>query len=407
MPFVPRLSVGQRLTLAMVLVVVLSWLLGGLLIYQLVRFNLLNVGRSPPRARSEVAVRSDLRGDGGEIDIERIERPAPHERSHRPPPFWRMRTLLIHLGVGVAMAVAAGIWLSRRFTRPLAKLAEGAGALGAGRFSHRIPVVGNDEFGRVANSMNEMAERIGEQIEALEADARRRQHLLADVAHELRTPVATLKTMAEALRDGIASAPERTERAAHAIAESAERMERLVKDLLELARLDLDELPLYPQSVDLCAAAADAIRRHADAAARAGVILRRIQNDGRVIVSTDPHRLAQILDNLLDNAVSHAGRDAEVSVILEDGDPVSLTVADTGRGISPEHLAYLFDAFYRGDTARTPGDHHSGLGLRIARSLARAHGGDLVIESAEGQGTRAILTLPKQSNHSPDGKASG
>jgi len=407
MRFAPRLSVAARLALTIVLVVVLSWLLGGVVIFQLMRLGVLRRG-PPPGRPPEIAetaqtpgagplpapeARPDRRGGG--------ERPPPPEegrgggRPPRPPgAFWRGPGAAVNLVVGILLSVAAGIWLSRRFTRPLAMLAKGAGALGAGDFSHRVPVASDDEFGRVAASMNRMAKRIGDQIGALQADSRRRQQLLADVAHELRSPVATLKTMAEALRDGVASTPERTERAARTIAESAGRLERLVNDLLELARLDLDELPLYLQPVDLRAAIADALRSHSEAAAGAGIQLRPAEQGQPVLVSADPHRLAQILDNLLGNAVSHAGSGAEVSMTVEAGDSAVVTVADTGRGIAAEHVPYLFDAFYRGDSARTPGGEHSGLGLRIARGLARAHGGDLRIESTENSGTRAILTLP-------------
>ena len=301
---------------------------------------------------------------------------------------------LINLSVGVIVALAAGIWLSRRFSRPLALLAEGAGALRSGNLGHRVPLAGDDEFGRVANSMNQMAERIGDQIDALQADSRRRQQLLADVAHELRSPVATLRTMAEALRDGIAVGPERSERATRAIVESATRMERLVNDLMDLARLDLDEFPLHQVSLDLRAAARDCVRRQSQAAETAGLRLHPVEEGAAITVSADPHRLAQILDNLVDNAISHAGPGTEVRVTVEPGDMVKVNVSDTGRGIPAKHLPYLFDPFYRGDAARTPGGRHSGLGLRIARGLAHAHGGDLRIESIESQGTRAILTLP-------------
>jgi two-component system sensor histidine kinase BaeS len=287
--------------------------------------------------------------------------------------------------------------LSRRFTRPLGALTEGAQALERGRLDHRIALAGDDEFVRVATSMNHMAERIAEQIRELEEDSRRRQHLLADVAHELRSPVATLKTMAEALRDGVASGPQRSERAAAAIAESAERLDRLVTDLLELARLDLHELPLHPQPVNLRALIADCLRRHKDEADNAGIRIRPFEDGEPVVVSGDPHRLNQVLDNLMDNAISYAGKGAEVRVTIEAGDPVVITVADTGRGIAAEHLPYVFDPFYRVDAARTPGDRHSGLGLRIARGLAQAHGGDLRVESEEGKGTRAILFLPPSS----------
>jgi len=427
MRFAPRLSVGQRLTFTMVLVVVLSLGLGAVLGYEAMRHNLFRPApRTPPPGPRGFGP-GDQRGDRPDFGPRPGERPpdaaspgpwpgpppaggafsqdrpggpqgrpdgGPGPRRQRRPPPLLSPFFFMDLGIGIVVALVAGLWLSRRFTRPLAMLAKGAGALGAGDFSHKVPVAGDDEFGRVAASMNRMAERIGAQIEELQADSRRRQQLLADVAHELRSPVATLKTMAEALRDGIAAGPERSERATRAIVESAARMERLMNDLMDLARLDLDEFPLHPAPVDLRFAAVDCVRRHGQAAESAGIHLHPVAEGTSAMVSADPHRLAQVLDNLLDNAISHAGSGAEVWVAVEPGDPVTVSVTDTGRGIPAEQLPYLFDAFYRGDAARTPGGRHSGLGLRIARALAQAHGGDLRVDSTEGLGTRATLTLP-------------
>ena len=408
MPFAPRLSVSARLMLAIVVVVALSWLLGVVVMVQLIRLGFLRRGPGPPPPPPGISADSRRPGEEPPAIPERPEdrpenlaqapsqpQPEPGGPPHRHRrPFWQDPRLIINLGVAVLVSAAAGIWVGRRFTRPLLALAEGASALRSGHLDHRIPVKSDDEFGRVAVSLNQLAGRIEEQIRELEADARRRQQVLADVAHELRSPVARLKAMAEALRDGVASSPERSERAVRTIADSAGRMERLVTDLLELARLDLEELPLHPQPVDLRAAAADALRRHVEAATGAGMTLRPMEPGEPVMVQADPHRLAQILDNLLDNAVSHAGTGAEVAVTVVADDLATLTVADTGRGVPAEHMPYLFDAFYRGDPARTPGDHHSGLGLRIARGLARAHGGDLEIVSEEGRGARAVLTWP-------------
>lgn len=416
MPFAQKLSVRARLTLTMVLVVVVSGGLGAVLGYQAMRLNILRPGpRGGPESREvrpgdrplpprpgEGELRAE-RGPSGGREAGSEDAPLPPDRPpeggprpgpRRPPPLLSPM-FLINLFVGVIVALAAGILLSRRFTRPLALLAEGAGALRAGRLDHRVPLTGDDEFGRVATSMNQMAERISDQIQALQADGRRRQQLLADVAHELRSPVAALKAMSEALRDGVAVGPDRSERATRAIVESAARMERLVKDLMDLARLDLHELPLHRLTVDLRAAARDAVRRYGQAAEAAHMCLHPVEEGDPVPVSADPHRLAQILDNLIDNAVSHGGSGAEVRVRVEPGEMAMVTVSDTGRGISAEHLPYLFDPFYRGDAARTPGDRHSGLGLRIARGLAQAHGGDLQIESSVNQGTHATLTLPE------------
>jgi len=405
MPSAPRLSVGARLTLTMVAVVVVTWLVGGAVVFQMMRLGVLRRGPPPgrPPGISE-------RGPGPGAEPAPPSQDMPRRRGpggpppggggrggHRPPPF--PRSFLggpgaVNLLVGILLSVAAGIWLSRRFTRPLAMLARGAGALGAGDLGHRVPVAGNDEFGQVAASLNHMAERIGDQVRELQEDGRRRQQLLADVSHELRSPVTALKAMAEALRDGVAAGPERTARATGAILESAERMERLVNDLIELARLDLDEFPLHPAPIDLRMALADCLRRHRQAAQSAGIRLHPLPEGAPVMLSGDPHRLAQVFDNLLDNSISHAGAGADVHVSVEPGNPLTVVVSDTGRGISAQHLPYLFDAFYRGDPSRTPGGRHSGLGLRIARGIAHAHGGDLRVESTESQGTRAILTLP-------------
>lgn len=114
-----------------------------------------------------------------------------------------------------------------------------------------------------------------------------------------------------------------------------------------------------------------------------------------MFVLADPDRLAQILENLLSNAVAHAGRGAKVSFAFSVGAQVTLAVADTGRGIPSQHLPFLGEAFYRADAVRTPDDHHSGLGLRIVRVLVQAHGGELILQSEEGRGTTIEFTLPR------------
>jgi len=172
-------------------------------------------------------------------------------------------------------------------------------------------------------------------------------------------------------------------------------MLHLVTDLLELAKLDLRELPLHPCMVDMRELAQASVQTHQAHAERAGITLHTVPAGDPVPARVDPDRLTQVLDNLLDNAISYAGAGAAIHVLVQDGDPVRLAVADTGQGIPTKHLPYLFDAFYRADTARTPSDSHSGLGLRIARGLVEAHGGTLTLNSQEGKGTQAVITLPK------------
>lgn len=388
-----RVSVRTRLVLTMLLVILASWICSAGLVLYSVRQEARAIWRELPHPDHLLpTVRQVIRRNPLVARTWAVVRDHGQAVLLLPLPFGR-GLVLARLLIALGLALLAGAWLGRRFTRPLSALAQGAQAFHDGDFGHRIPLEGDDEFARVAASMNEMAARVAGQIARLEDDAQRRQQVLADVAHELRSPVATLRAMADALQDGVAEQPERRHRAVQAIAESADRLQRLVGDLLDLARLDLRELPLHRHQIDLCALATARLDAHAVAAADARVTLHPLQGSP-VQVHADPDRLAQVLDNLLDNAVTYAGSGAEVRVTVTEGDPVVMTVADTGRGIPARHLPYVFDPFYRADAARTPDGGHSGLGLRIARALVEAHGGTLTLESAEGNGTRVVFTLP-------------
>lgn len=308
--------------------------------------------------------------------------------------------LLIRAAIALLLALAAGKLLSWRFSRRLNELAKGAGAFNAGDLRYRVPEAGDDEFAQVAAAMNKMAERVARQIQDLEDDAEKRRQFLADVAHELRGPVATIRTMAGALRDGVADEPDRKERAIASLVRTSERLLQLVNDLLDLARLDLKELPIHRRRVDLRELAAAAVESRRDAASQAGITLHGVEAGQAVMALVDPDRFTQVLDNLLDNAISYAGSGAQVRVTVEAGDKVQITVADTGRGIPSAHLRRVFEPFYRVDTARTAADGHSGLGLRISLGLVRAMGGELKLTSAEGEGTKAVIAFECPSTRS-------
>jgi signal transduction histidine kinase len=393
MPSSHRPSIRRRITVTILLIIAGSWVISTALLFLLMRVE----GRALARALYErhepaVAVVRQLR---------RVptSRPIVVERGREtvviltPLPFGN-GAFLARMALALVIALLAGAWLSRQFAKPLRALAEGADAMREGKLDTRVSVEGDDEIARVAESLNSLAEKVSGQLGELRDDAERRRHLLADVAHELRSPTATLKAMAQAMRDGVADTPERRERALTAMADTADRMERLVTDLLTLTRLDLRELPLEPRPTDLRALAADLLDARVVAADEAGITLHPVADGAPVLAHVDPHRMAQVIDNLVGNAISHAGRGAEVFVTVEGGDPATINVRDTGRGIAPEHLPYLFDPFYRADAARTPGDSHSGLGLRIARGLVEAHGGTLALASTEGEGVTLTVRVP-------------
>lgn len=309
--------------------------------------------------------------------------------------FWfEFKWLLLRILLAVGLAIIAGVLLGRRFTRPLMQLANGADQFNNGNFDYRIPEMGEDEFTVVASSMNEMANRVSNQIKTLEDDADRRRNFLADVAHELRSPVTTMRTMAGALKDGLADNPERHEKAISALYRTSERLLRLVQELMDISKMDVNEFPLNLKKVDLKSLSDAVIQSYQESNAK--ISLQLPDEDFKPFAVIDPDRMTQILDNLLANAVEYAGENAEIKVIIEDSnDNIKITVSDNGIGIKAKDLPYIFDSFYRADTARTPGDSHSGLGLSIARKLIEVHGGKMSIESEENKGTDVIIFIPK------------
>jgi len=330
--------------------------------------------------------------------------PPPPRGRHGPPPWWGLfeRLGLVRALTRVAISIAPALLLGSRFVKRIRELGEGARAFRSTDFGHRVPVRGNDELDEVANTMNSMADTVAAHIAATEEDARRKQQLLADIAHELRSPVATLRTMSEALRDGLAEDPERRQSAVTAIASSAERLQRLVDDSLTLARRGLDQLPLHPERFDLNAVAIEAVERHRHSADAAGVTLHAPERSDPLWVEADRHRVDQILDNLLTNAIDHTGPGTEARVAVSGSETVRVSVSDTGPGVPPEDLPYLGEPVYRRDASRTPGSEHVGLGVGLATGLARLHGGDLTIESEPGRGTVVTVRLPN-SRTSPPG----
>ncbi|MCE5315001.1 MAG: HAMP domain-containing sensor histidine kinase [Armatimonadota bacterium] len=431
MRFVPKTSVRTRLMLSILLVIVLSWILSSGTAYYLVyrdvhqlrqqmlsrpdiypvpipepAFNFVDFLFGPRQVFREMPPQPSTASPDMKRPPQMDNRAAPEhdgppepQQDNPPPgepqndvPSW----ILIYSRVATALilALVAGTWLGRTFTRPLSALAAGAKAFHSGNLGHRIEVEGDDEFTQVASAMNEMASRVSNQISRLERDAERRRQLLADVAHELRSPVTTMQTMSGALADGVADDPQRRERAVTSLVNVSDRLANLVSDLLELAKLDLQELPLHPKRIDLREVASKCVQACMQRAGDTGIILMPVPSGSPVMINADPDRIAQVLDNLLDNAISYAGQDAQVNVDLIDSDPVKIMVSDNGHGISEEHISHIFDAFYRADAARTPGDSHSGLGLRIARGLIEAHGGKLTLTSKECKGTRVEITLP-------------
>jgi signal transduction histidine kinase len=299
--------------------------------------------------------------------------PGAGGRGWSGPPF-----PLIILGL-LAVAFLAGRAV-RRMAAPIGDVMEAADRVAGGDYSTRVQVRGPGEVARLANSFNQMTER-------LQANESQRRALLADVTHELRTPLSVIRGNVEGMLDGVYPPDE-----AHLgpVLEETAVMARLLDDLQILSTAEAGVLRLHRERVDPAALAQDAAAAFRARADRSGVGLDCRAAGPIPEVDVDPVRIGEVLANLLTNAIRHTPRGGSVRVLVEpDPGGVAFSVSDTGPGIDARDLPHVFDRFVK--SADSGG---AGLGLAIARSLVEAHGGRITAESAPGQGTVMRFVLP-------------
>ncbi len=292
---------------------------------------------------------------------------------------------LLWTGIGAAALGTILVWLlSQRTLAPLQGLGATARRLGRGDLSQRAETAGPTEVRQLADSFNAMA------VELEEAEHLRR-NLTADIAHELRTPTSNIQGYLEAIRDGLFQPTPETIGTLH---EQALLLSRLVDDLRLLAQADAGELHLErsrTQVGELLQSVIEGLRPRAEAK---GVDLRLETDPSLPPLHLDPTRIAQVVGNLLENAITHTPEGGRVTVSAHTAaNAVNVSVADTGPGIAPEDLPRLFDRFYRADPSRSRSTGGTGLGLTIARRMVEAHGGSIEAESVVGQGSRFIIRL--------------
>lgn len=298
--------------------------------------------------------------------------------------------LLGGLGGGLA-ALALAVFSARRIVRPLRRLAEASSRIARGDLSQRVEVSSKDEVGHLAASFNSMAEAL-----AHNEDARR--HLMTDIAHELRTPLTVLRGNLEGMLDGVIPMDRDTVSALH---QETRLLSRLVSDLQELSLAEAGQLKLHRSAADPLTLVRQALEKMAPQAQNKGVVLEAVAAPGLPPVEVDVDRVSQVLGNLLSNALRHTPAGGRITVsaeeVREGARPwLRASVVDSGPGISPQDLPYVFDRFYRADPSRSRSTGGTGLGLAIVRQLVEAHGGRVWAESEPGKGAAFRFTLPVQ-----------
>lgn len=295
-------------------------------------------------------------------------------------------SLAVALLVAAAVAVTVALAMVRPLRRQLRELAVAARRVADGDFGLRAepgPGAG-EEVALLASAFNTMASRLGEA-----EDARRR--LLADLAHELRTPIASLAVTVEAVADGVLDADPTT---LATLADQAGRLTRLAADLRDISDAE-GGLAVHPGPCEVGVLLERARLAAAEDFARKGVGL-EVDGDPAGTVHADAQRIGQVLANLLSNALRHTPRGGRVALAATvDAAGAVITVSDTGDGIAPEHLERVFERFYRTDTARARDAGGTGIGLAVSLAIAQAHGGTLTASSpGPGKGSVFTLTLP-------------
>jgi len=287
--------------------------------------------------------------------------------------------------IAVAIALVMTFFLSRKILAPVKTLTSAARRLGRGDLSQRVQLKDKGEMGELSKAFNSMA---GD----LERTEQLRQNMVADAAHELRTPLSNIRGYLEAIRDGIKKPDADTIRS---IDEEATLLSRLVDDLQALSLAEAGELKLDRQAEDITKLIKQAVAAKQTQAIVKGVSISTEMSKKLHSVNVDSHRIGQVLHNLLENAIAHTAKSGSIVVIAQKKDNwVKVSVTDTGEGIPAEDLPSIFERFYRVDKSRARATGGSGLGLTIAKRLVEAHGGKIEAQSEPGKGSCFSFTLP-------------
>ncbi|WP_151734014.1 sensor histidine kinase ['Paenibacillus yunnanensis' Narsing Rao et al. 2020] len=298
-----------------------------------------------------------------------------------------VRRILLLAGIGAFMLALGFTWfIARILSRPLVQMQHATRKIAAGELETRLSLRRSDEIGSLAGAINDLA-----------ADLQRyrdtRQEFLANISHELRTPITYLQGYAKVVRSGLYENEDEKNLYLEIIGQEAHRLQQLVDDLFELAKMEEGKIPLKLDTVDFAQIAAQAVRKQELAVKAKGLQLLADIPEQAVMLSGDGKRLEQITLNLLENAVRYTEQGEIRVTVREENERVQFIVIDTGIGIPEEELPYIFERFYRVEKSRSRQYGGTGLGLSIVRQLVDLHGGQIDITSKPGAGTRCEVTF--------------
>jgi signal transduction histidine kinase len=322
--------------------------------------------------------------------------PTPPDRT--PYPFLGEVNLTIFLsGILISVIVAIICYLlAKRFTHPIEVLTDAAEQMKRGRYTERVPApAAQDELGLLALTFNEMADTIEADVNELRRQEQFRRDLIANIAHDLVTPLTAIQGFSEALADDIISGQDARVETAQRIGREVQRLRRLVADMRNMTSLESGRTQLDLAPLDMHTLVDETLTVEAAESEKAGIELQNTIDPRTPLVMADSDRIAQVLLNLLDNARRHTPRGGSIKVgAAVDKGMLNIWVRDSGVGIDAKDLPYIFERFYRADRSRAAATGGSGLGLTIVKAIINAHHGTIWAQSAPGQGTIITFRLP-------------
>jgi two-component system sensor histidine kinase BaeS len=297
------------------------------------------------------------------------------------------------VGLTLVLGLALGLGLAATITRPLRRLSENVQRIADGDYRARAPVRGHDEVDTVARNLNRMAER-------LEEAELSRQRQLAAIVHELARPLTGMRAAVDTLRDGAGTVAEERSALLEGVAEELSRLSRLVDTLQQMQKRTLRPLELNRTYVPLDRLLRATVANYQSLAALSDINLILELPPGNTLVWVDVDRLIQVLTNLLDNALKFAPRGGRIAVrAYDDYSDIWVSVTDSGTGIAPDELPFVFQEFFRGGNGHAPEKNGMGLGLAICRDIITGHGGTIQAFSPIGGGTCIQFSIPKSPVH--------
>ncbi len=307
-----------------------------------------------------------------------------------------LATILLVFAGGIAIAM--GFFITSALTDRIKQLEQAAISISGGDLSTRIQVKGQDEIANLAHSFNQMASQLQTaDREKLEAELMRKD-LIAWVSHDLQTPLTSIRARIEALADGMVEDPQTAQRYLRTAQKDIAALSMLIDNLFQIAQLDAGGLQLDRAENSISDLVSDTIESFSELATRKGTYLNGSVEPGVDPVWMDATLIGRVLNNLVGNALRHTPKGGQVDIRVEKLlHAVNVQVRDTGEGIKSEDLPHIFDSFFRGEKSRSRATGGAGLGLAISKGIIEAHGGEISVSSAPGQGTCFEFTVPKSS----------